>query len=179
VSYETESQKTDADGKLISQIYNASENEYQELTEEDLKNLSLYLESIRDDITSQLDITLSTLREAIVGTGANEKTQKDLWDKIEAVRTKMSSDPATQTTLAAVLAKLADPATETTVDDIKTAVESMDTDGIQLKGSIEEYTWDSGDAEPDPGSGVRAFGVKHDSGDFTAYYWDGSSWGEI
>jgi hypothetical protein len=50
---------------------------------------------------------------------------------------------------------------------------------VQLTGSIEEYTWDSGDAEPDPGSGVRAFGVKHDSGDFTAYYWDGSSWGEI
>jgi len=177
VSYETESQKTDADGKLISQIYNASENEYQELTEEDLKNLSLYLESIRDDITSQLDITLSTLREAIVGTGANEKTQKDLWDKIEAVRTKMSSDPATQTTLAEILAKLADPATETTVDDIKTAVKSMDTDGIQLKGSIEEHMWVDGDAEPTP-TATRAIGLVFDPGtdDVTVKIWTGAAW---
>ena len=49
----------------------------------------------------------------------------------------------------------------------------------QLTGSIAEYTWDASDPNPDPGASVRAFGVKHDAGVFTPYYWDGTSWEAI
>ena len=49
----------------------------------------------------------------------------------------------------------------------------------QLLGSIAEYTWDASDPNPDPGASVRAFGVKHDAGVFTPYYWDGTSWEAI
>ena len=62
---------------------------------------------------------------------------------------------------------------QTALDDIQTAVENLPI------SSIAEYTWDSGDADPNPGATVRAFGVKHDAGAFTAYYWDGAGWGAI
>jgi hypothetical protein len=69
---------------------------------------------------------------------------------------------------------------QTALDDIKTATEATQAAVENLPASfIAEYTWDSGDADPVPAATVRAFGVKHDAGEFTAYYWDGASWGAI
>jgi hypothetical protein len=62
---------------------------------------------------------------------------------------------------------------QTSLDDIQTAVEMLPANAIA------EYTWDAGDADPAPAATVRAFGIKHDAGEFTAYYWDGASWGAI
>ena len=50
---------------------------------------------------------------------------------------------------------------------------------VSVTGSIAEYMWDASDPNPDPGANVRAFGVKHDAGVFTPYYWDGTSWEAI
>ncbi len=52
-------------------------------------------------------------------------------------------------------------------------------DGIQLKGSIAEYMWFEGDAEPAPGAGNRAVGIfVNASNEWVIKHWNGTAWGD-
>jgi hypothetical protein len=161
--------------------------------------------TVLDDLQTAVEGDVQTALDALVAKDfATQTTLAALLAKVIAAPateakqdTLIAKDYATQTTLAALLAKvIAAPATEAkqddiitaagllgtevTLADIKTATEATQAAVENLPASfIAEYTWDSGDADPVPAATVRAFGVKHDAGEFTAYYWDGASWGAI
>ena len=81
-----------------------------------------------------------------------------------AILAKLSADPATQTTLAAVLAALQGTLTTT------------------LSGSIPEYGWLDTDDEPTPLEPTKlAFGVEINTTThaMTTKYWNGAAWQEV
>ena len=68
---------------------------------------------------------------------------------------------------------------DSTVVNTADLIESIANTGVKLTGSIPEYGWVDGEAEPTPTE--FAFGVKVDpaTGAITTMYWDGTSWEEV
>lgn len=99
--------------------------------------------------------------------------------KLEQARVLLNTistkDFATQTTLAAVLAKLGQ--LETEIQAVKANQLSGD-QKVTLSGAIPEYQWLSTDTPPVLGATDRAFGVEMDTAthEMTIYYWTGSAW---
>ena len=121
---------------------------------------------------SNVDITLSALKDAITKTGETVKTLADVVDALSNV-TIGSALPEGTNVVGAVVNKNTDG------DEIFT---SENPGSIQLTGSIPEYGWLSTDDEPTPDDPTKmAFGIVIDvsTDTMSTKYWNGSLWKEL
>lgn len=116
---------------------------------EDIKDKDFATETTLSQTNATLetmDGVLDSILAKIIAAPATAAKQDAAKEVLDAIAGK---DFATQTTLAAILAKLsADPATQTTLNALKTLFDSGNAQ-VQLKGSYPEYRQLSTDPEPD------------------------------
>ncbi len=99
---------------------------------------------------------------------------------VEILKSELPEGAATQTTLAAILAKIiAAPATEATLEAARALLAG--TLDVAVTGSIPEYQWLSTDTPPALGAGDRAFGMEINAVThaITVKYWTGAAWQEV
>jgi hypothetical protein len=182
MAYNTKAIKTDVNAKPIPQYYNPVTDEYEVLQGVD--------GATRQVLYGPDGNPISTTEGKLAVRAA------ELEEKLEAIRVLLNSlagkDFATQTTLAQILAKMiAAPATEAKqtalagkIDALNTKIDSFtDEDGTvlsKLKGSLVEYAWKTGEAEPVP-TEAFAWGYEFNAttGELTVYGWTGTAWVEV
>lgn len=125
-------------------------------------------------VEGQHGAPFATLKDAS-GNIVSPATEEKLEQARVLLNTISTKDFATQTTLAAILAKLEQ--LETEIQAVKANQVSGD-QKVTLSGNIPEYLWLSTDTPPVLGATDRAFGVEMDTTthEMTIYYWTGSAW---